>query len=92
MVTIWLICGSGRSRFSRDQVDQPLLAEFSEIIFRLSDAVAVGEKNLAGMHLDRAFFVRHVVEKSDDRASDIEPADGAIFVQSESVGRCPPLL
>ena len=35
-----------------DQVDQALLAEFTKIIFRLGDAVTVGEENFARVKLD----------------------------------------
>jgi hypothetical protein len=51
MVTIWLIWGRGQMTVVADQVDQPLFAEFSEVVFRFGDAVAVGKKNFAGMHL-----------------------------------------
>ena len=91
MVTIWLIWGRGKVAVVADEVDQALLAEFAEIIFRLGDAVAVGQEDFAGMHFDRAFVVGHVVEQAHDRATGFEPADGAVFADQRSeagVRRC----
>ena len=48
-----------------DEVYQALLAEFAEIIFRLGDAVTVGEKNFARAKLDRGFIIMNVIEEAD---------------------------
>src|SRR5437879_13402083 len=43
-----------------DQVDESCFPEFPKIVFRLGDAVTVGEKDVAQVKLDRSFVKRKI--------------------------------
>src|SRR5579863_2336780 len=73
-----------------DQINQPLFAEFAKIVFRFGDAVAVGEKDFARLHLDASFFIDHVVEQADHRASGLEAPDATVL--SDQDGRQVPAV
>src|SRR5579863_62251 len=68
-----------KSAVLADQIDQALLAEFAEVIFRFGDPVAVGDENLAGMHFDNSLAIGHLVEEADDRAARLEASDRAVL-------------
>src|SRR5437868_1431127 len=60
------------------QLDEAGLAELPEIVFRLGDAVAVGEKDVAVVETNRALVEGHMVEKTHHHATDIESPNRAV--------------
>src|SRR5579872_3199613 len=68
----------GEAAIVANQIDEALLAELAEIIFRLGDPVAVSQENFARMHFDGFLVVGHVVKKPHYRPAGFQPADGAI--------------
>src|SRR4029077_7739257 len=73
----------GKAPVLADQVDHTLFAKLAKIIFRICHTVAVGDKNFAGMHLDSAFVVGHVVEQSDYRSATFQAANGAVLLDQD---------
>ncbi len=65
------------------QVNQPLFAEFAEIIFRFGHAVAVSQEEFALAQRDRSFLITSVVEQADDRAALLQPAHRTVFAQND---------
>ena len=48
-------------------------------VLRFGHAVAISQEDFAGMHLDRAFIVSHIVEQAHDSSPGLQPAYRAIF-------------
>ena len=65
------------------QINQALLSEFSIVIFRLGDAVAVREKDVTIGNLDNSLVVDHFPEKPDYRSSAIESANCPTLAQND---------
>jgi len=65
------------------QVNQSFFAEFAKLIFRFGHAVAIGNKDFAGMHLHRTFVISHVVEQADNRSPGLQTPHPAIFANED---------
>src|SRR5580658_7969800 len=66
-----------------DNFHHSLLAEFSELVFRLSDAVTIGDKNVAGIELLGSLLVAHVVDQADHRSAAIQPRHAVVGAQQQ---------
>ena len=62
--------------------DKTLFAKFSKFIFRLGNAVAEGDKNVAWIQLHCFFFIIAVMEQANHRASGFQAADRAVGRQN----------
>src|SRR5271169_1591868 len=60
-----------------------LLAEFTELILRLGDAVAVGNENVAGIKLLSSLLVAHVVDEAHHCSPAVQPRDGVVGAQQQ---------
>src|ERR1044071_5252056 len=65
------------------EIDQPLFAEFSVVIFWFGDAVAIGEKNIAFAEWGNIFFVFNLTEEANYRSSAIQPANCAVLSEDD---------
>src|SRR5271167_4545608 len=66
-----------------DKFDQTLLAELAEFVFRLSDAIAISDEDIARLHAHGALLISHPVEQADDRARSLHPRDTAVAAQQQ---------
>ena len=62
-----------------NKLNQPVFAEFAEIIFRFGDAIAVGQKNFTPPQGDGTFFIIDLVKEPNDRTAALQPAQRTIF-------------
>src|SRR5579872_1583122 len=67
------------------QIDQAFFAKFTEIVFRLRDAVAISDKQVAGVKAYAAFIIDTVIEQPNDGATAIQM--GKRTVPMEDDGR-----
>ena len=61
-----------------DDLHQALLAELTEVVLGLGDAVGVGDEDVSGLHGEAVFFVVHAVHETNDGSTFVESADTAV--------------
>src|SRR5215472_12315728 len=66
-----------------NRLNQPFFAELAKLVFRFDHAVAEGDKEIAGMQLDRLLFVAPVVEQADHGSTGFQPSRRAISAQDD---------
>ena len=64
-------------------LEQTVLAKFTELIFRLRDSVTVGDEDVTEIELFGALLVAHVVDEADDGSSAVEAGYGVVGAQQE---------
>jgi len=57
-----------------NQLNQAMLAEFAEIIFRLGNSVAIGQKDLTTPQRDRILFVIDLAKQPNDGTATFQAA------------------
>ena len=59
---------------TQHHLDEALFAKLAELVLGLGDAIAVGDKDVAGLEGDRAFVIDQVIEQANNGTAAIEPA------------------
>ena len=57
-----------------DHIDEALFAEFAKFVLGLSNAVAVGDEDVARIERDRALFIYETIQQTNNGAAAIETA------------------
>jgi hypothetical protein len=73
----------GKVPIAANEVNQPVFAELTVVIFWLGDSIAISKKDFACGQTDCAFLIQHVVEQPNDHSPRFQAPNLALFADQD---------